>query len=406
MRPFYKYVILFMEVIVMNYLYKLKEKYSFDQLMIILTCFSLTFPFYICGPILIIEFIYLLYTKKAIHAFKNTPKVKYLFIFLGLSAIISLIYQNWVGIATVAGLFLAFTLMVYYRHYITVEVFEFVLDMLIILSILWAIYGLYEQMQILHRLGVDHFSLKIYSRRENRLNSVFFNANYYAMMIEFIILCIVYKFFSNKNNIKKSIVYVIVGLINLFMLYMTGCRTALIAIAGAILIFLIINKNYKICSVIGIGVLAMFGFFIFHPEKFPRIERLISNFDVRLKIWKCAIVGIKHHPLFGQGPFTYVLIRDVYHGHMTQHAHSVYLDPLLSFGIIGLATIVPYIVDNCQRLWMVLKKGYNRGYVALVISCIVVILLHGIFDYTIMWLHTGLFFLFIASSFSMYQETK
>lgn len=150
----------------------------------------------------------------------------------------------------------------------------------------------------------------------------------------------------------------------------------------------------------------MFGFFIFHPEKFPRIERLISNFDVRLKIWKCAIVGIKHHPLFGQGPFTYVLIRDVYHGHMTQHAHSVYLDPLLSFGIIGLATIVPYIVDNCQRLWMVLKKGYNRGYVALVISCIVVILLHGIFDYTIMWLHTGLFFLFIASSFSMYQETK
>lgn len=390
----------------MNYLNKLKEKYSFDQLMIIFTCFSLTFPFYICGPILIIELIYLLYTKKVQDAFKNTPKVKYLFIFLTISAIVSLIYQNWVGLATIAGLFLAITLMLYYRQHITPEVFEFVLDMLIALSILWAIYGLYEQMQILHRLGVDHFSLKIYSRRENRLNSVFFNANYYAMMIEFIIMCIIYKFFTVKNNIKKSIYYIIVGCINLFMLYMTGCRTALIAIAGAIVIFLIINKNYKLCLLIGLGVIGAGGFFVVHPDKFPRIERLISNFDVRMKIWKCAIEGIKHHPLFGQGPFTYVLIRKLYNGHMTQHAHSVYLDPLLSFGIVGLSTLVPYIVDNCQRLYIVLKKNLNRSYVALVISCIVVVLLHGIFDYTIFWLHTGLFFLFLTSSFSMYQETK
>lgn len=390
----------------MNYLYKLKEKYSFDQLMIILTCFSLTFPFYICGPILIIEFIYLLYTKKAQDAFKNTPKVKYLFIFLAISAIVSLIYQNWIGLATVLGLFLAFTLMIYYREHITPEVFEFVLDMLIALSILWAIYGLYEQMQILHRLGVNHFSLKIYSRRENRLNSVFFNANYYAMVIEFIIMCIIYKFFTIKNNIKKSIYYIIVGLINLFMLYMTGCRTALIAIAGAIVIFLIINKNYKLCLLIATGVLAAGGFFVIHPYKFPRIERLVSNFDVRMKIWKCAIEGIKHHPLFGQGPFTYVLIREIYNGHMTQHAHSVYLDPLLSFGIVGLSTLIPYIADNCKRLYTVFKKGLNRSYVALVISCIVVVLLHGIFDYTIFWLHTGLLFLFITSSFSMYKKTK
>ena len=253
----------------MNYLYKLKEKYNFDQLMIILTCLSLTFPFYICGPILLIQFIYLLYTKKAQDAFKNTPKVKYLFIFLGISAFVSLIYQNWIGFATVAGLFLAFTLMVYYREHITPEIFELILDMLIAFSILWAIYGLYEQMQILHRLGVDHFSLKIYSRRENRLNSVFFNANYYAMMIEFILMCIVYKFLTVKNDIKKSIYYIIVGFLNLFMLYMTGCRTALIAIAGALVIFLIVNKNYKWCLFIGAGVLAAGGFFIIHREQLP-----------------------------------------------------------------------------------------------------------------------------------------
>lgn len=48
----------------MNYLKNLKEQFTFDQLLLIFTCFSFTFPFYILGPILLIEFIYLLVSKK------------------------------------------------------------------------------------------------------------------------------------------------------------------------------------------------------------------------------------------------------------------------------------------------------------------------------------------------------
>ena len=92
--------------------------------------------------------------------------------------------------------------------------------------------------------------------------------------------------------------------------------------------------------------LGIAGFFFLNPDKFPRIEYLISNLDVRIQIWSCAIQGIKASPLLGQGPFTYMMILDKYNGHLTQHAHSVYLDPLLSFGIIGLACLVPYIYDN------------------------------------------------------------
>lgn len=390
----------------MKYINLLKEKFSKEQLLVILTCFCLTFPFYICVPIYLVETIYLLYTKRAQHAFQNTPKVKYLFLFMGISLLVSLVYQNWIGVGCLAFIFIAVTFMLYYREHITPEVFEFILDMLIFLSIFWAIYGLYEQVQILNRLGVHHFTLKIYSRRENRLNSVFFNANYYAMVIEFILMCIIYKFFTVKNNLKKSIYYVIVGLINLFLLYMTGCRTALIATAGAILVFLIINKNYKLCGLIGLMVASLAGFFIINPDKFPRIERIVSNYAVRIKIWKAAIQGIKAHPLFGQGPMTYMMIFKQYGGHATQHAHSVYLDPILSFGIVGIATLVPYVIDNCRRLWIVWKKQLNRSYVALVISCIVIILLHGTLDYTIFWIHSGLLFIFIASSFAMYKETK
>lgn len=387
----------------MQFIHSLKERFSKEQLMIIATALSLSTPFYICVPFLLLETLYLLYTKKIISAFKSTPKSKYLVIFMSLTLIVSLFYQNWIGVGCVVLIFIFVSLMLYYRKYINVEVFEFILDMLIALSILWAIYGLYEQMQILQRLGYDHFTLKVFSRRENRLNSVFFNANYYAMMIEFIIMMIGYKLFGTKN-IKKQIYYFIVAGINFFLLYMTGCRTAFIATAVAVLVFLIINKNYRICMLIAIICIIGCIYFAINPQQFPRVEKLIDNFTIRKKIWHAAIEGIKAHPLFGQGPMTYMMIFEKYNGHVTQHAHSVYLDPVLSFGIIGIATLVPYIVDNCKRLFEVYKKRLNLRYVALVIACIVVILLHGLLDYTIFWVHTGLLFLMIASSFDMFNH--
>ncbi|WP_279001733.1 O-antigen ligase family protein [Thomasclavelia cocleata] len=387
----------------MQFIHSLKKHFSKEQLMIILTALSLSTPFYICVPFLLLETLYLLYTKKIINAFKTTPKSKYLIIFMILTLVISLIYRNWIGVGCVVLIFIFISLMLYYRKYINEEVFELILDMLIALSILWAIYGLYEQLQILNRLGYDHFTLKVFSRRENRLNSVFFNANYYAMMIEFIIMMIGYKIFGTKE-LKKQVYYFITACINFFLLYMTGCRTAFIATAVAMLVFLIINKNYWICCLIGMACIVIGIFFIIHPEQFPRIEKLVDNFTVRTKIWHAAIEGIKAHPLFGQGPMTYMMIFKQYAGHNTQHAHSIYLDPILSFGVIGVTTLIPYILDNCKRLFKVYKQKINLRYVALVISCIVVILLHGTLDYTIFWVHTGMLFLMIASSFEMFKH--
>ena len=83
-----------------------------------------------------------------------------------------------------------------------------------------------------------------------------------------------------------------------------------------------------------------------------------------------------------------MMILNKYNGHLTQHAHSVYLDPLLSFGIIGLACLVPYVYDNCKRLYKV-KEHYS--YIALVMGFIGVLLIHGILDYTIFWIHTDVY---------------
>ena len=102
----------------MNYLKNLKEQFTFDQLLLIFTCFSLTFPFYILGPILLIEFLYLIISKKAITALKQTPKVKYLYLFVLVSLFISLIHKNILGALATIGIFIFIVFMVYYRKHI------------------------------------------------------------------------------------------------------------------------------------------------------------------------------------------------------------------------------------------------------------------------------------------------
>lgn len=55
-------------------------------------------------------------------------------IFVLISLIISLIYQNWIGVGCVALIFMFISLMLYYRQYINQDVFEFIVDLLIALS--------------------------------------------------------------------------------------------------------------------------------------------------------------------------------------------------------------------------------------------------------------------------------
>lgn len=386
----------------MNYLHSLKQRFNKDECIVIFTVLALLLPVYINVPLYLIEVIYLFYTKKALNAFKSVPLSKYLLIFSTLILCVSLLYQNWYGVGASLLIFIMIVLTLFYRNVITKDLFEFILDLLIIMSILWAIYGFIEYLLILQRNGVDHFIIKIYARRENRLNSVMFNANYYASAIELIIMMIGYKMFSCHRNYKKITYYMIAMIINASILFLSGCRTSWPAIGLAIIVFLIINKSYKWCAFIGACGVIIVGYFLFNIEKIPRIEYTLKNLGVRGKIWNAAIQGIKAHPLFGQGPMTYMMIFKEYGGHMTEHAHSLYLDPLLSFGIVGVGTLVPYIANCCKSFFRLLKE--HRTFVAFVLASVTTTLVHGLMDYSVFFVHPGLIFLFITASFAMYQK--
>ena len=385
----------------------LKEHFTHNQRYIIVAIFSMFLPFYMCGTVLILLLLRLLMKGEIQEAYRQIPASRYILLFSGLTFIVSLFYKNYLGALCSIGLLAIFSFVLYYRIHITPKLFDFITNCIIVMSVFAAIYGLIEYMGILNSKDIDVFELIIFNKPKERINSFFFNANYYAMMIEFFVCITFYKILKLDNikiQFQKFFYYLCVIALNLFLLILTACRTAWPALAAGILVMLIIDKHYKTCSCIFLCVMCACLYFLLNPSAFPRVDNIVAYFFTRAKIWKVAVANIITHPLFGEGPMTYMHIYSLYKGHPTEHAHSIYLDPILCFGIVGIATITPYVVSNIKKLYQLWKMKIDNTLVALIVSFTAMILVHGTMDYTVFFVQTGFLYLLIASSFDVYSE--
>ena len=67
---------------------------------------------------------------------------------------------------------------------------------------------------------------------------------------------------------------------------------------------------------------------------------LDSSMEERISIWDAGMALFKQNPFWGEGPLTYMhsypRINAPYH----EHAHSLYIDTILSYGIVGTILLV------------------------------------------------------------------
>lgn len=377
---------------------------TMDEKILIGVAVSIFLPFVITAIAVIGAVCYVTYTKKWKMIFKRVPYAYVLMVFCVLITAVSIFYGNWLGAAAGAGIAVLMLFVMYYRVYITKSVFEMIVDIAIVLSIICCIYALFEYVyRVSVVLGWDVMKLKIPSQRQYRIRVGFFNANYFAMMLEFVMLLCIYKM-KDLRNIKKIAYYIGALFLHFIVLYLTGCRTGLPAIVAGIAVILILNKNKVFLGLFGIGVAGGLGLAILKPTLIPRTTFLARNFQVRMKIWNAAIIGIKEHFLLGQGPLTYFFTWKKYKGHNTQHAHSVYLDPFMSFGIIGVVLAGIYLFGNFREVWHLFRRKLDQQLFALILAFVSVVLVHGVFDYTIFWIQTALLFFMVLSASSMYHE--
>ena len=62
---------------------------------------------------------------------------------------------------------------------------------------------------------------------------------------------------------------------------------------------------------------------------------LDSSMEERVSIWNAGMTLFKQNPFWGEGPLTYMHSYPRIFAPYHEHAHSIYIDTILSYGVVG-----------------------------------------------------------------------
>lgn len=376
------------------------DGYTFEEYLIMFVTCSIFLPYFCSVAAIGFTLGYLAFTHQLVRIIRQTPRAFLAFAFCLLSFIVSALYHNSIGMAQSFVMLLIFVYYMFYRSIINKRLLILLIDACCIISIFCFVWAIMEYFRIIDHFDYSFFALEVEDEPRWRVNSTFYNANLYAMMIEFLVLCCVYKLLYSKT-LRRILFYWCIIILNLFALYLTGCRTAWLSFVAAIPVMFLITRHWRSFAVsmtlIGGGVLAVLA----DPGLLPR-SGFLDSFIVRGRIWWTAILAIKDHLFFGGGPQCYQLFYPLYHGRRARHAHNVILDPLLSHGIIGVLLILSYFWVNLKEVKRLYTERYDVPLFALIVAFLLTVLIHGIADYTINWIQTAMLFLMVFSASAIY----
>ena len=215
--------------------------------------------------------------------------------------------------------------------------------------------------------------------RGARLATTLGNAIYLAVYMLFHIFITLYCFFRNeiRSWSLRHCFYVGALIIQTVNLYFTATRGTILGLIGGLLLtaFLIalFEKKRKTLRKAAIGtlgtIIVCIGLFIgFKDSSFIKESPVLNRFatmsidsgtaESRLMIWKMAYQGFKERPIlgWGQGNFPYIFSK-YYDPEMYgeepwfDRAHNVFMDWLVTTGILGLVSYLLIFIAILYQLW-------------------------------------------------------
>ncbi|HEY5467063.1 MAG TPA: O-antigen ligase family protein, partial [Clostridia bacterium] len=221
-----------------------------------------------------------------------------------------------------------------------------------------------------------------------RAGSTFLNANYYGAITVLVVLLSIYKMIQPEQKHWQR--YLLIAAMNMGGLCLSDCRSAMAALAVAVIVMLALNKRFHMLGILlGIEALAVVAVCL-SPAIMPRIHDAGVDLVYRLSIWQTAVKGFLEHPFFGQGGGAYRLIFAKFGGPDEMHAHSLFLDPLLNFGIIGTAIFAIYFKSSLRSIRNMLDHPQDLQRFFLMAAVLVCVVIHGVTDITVFSVQTGL----------------
>ncbi len=370
---------------------------SNKELILLGIILSIFLPFYLFVVVFCLYIISLIFTGDMKSILQKMGEHSMLLLFLGYSTVISILAQNWMGLVASVGMFLFTIFFLHYQSILSHKFFRLILQFVLFGSVLSAAFASLEHFQIVKKFNYAFLSPNMQVWHQNRAEVTFFNPNYYGIICCFCIMIAFYLFTTTKLNWLK-VFCVIAGFVNLFGLNFTQNRTAFPAIiAGAIIYLFTTIKNWK-AFWLSIGVFAIGLSFLFSSDLGVRMGTLDSSMEERISIWDAGMALFKQNPFWGEGPLTYMHSYPRIHAPYHEHAHSLYIDTILSYGIVGTILLVLSSVAPVRLMMDMSQESGKRPIIGLYLSFLTVVAVHGIFDLALFWIQSGFIFLLVMCS--------
>ena len=377
---------------------------SSKELILLGIILSIFLPFYLFVVVFCLYIISLIFTGDMKSILQKMGEHPMLLLFLGYSTVISILAQNWMGLVASVGIFLFTVFFLHYQSILSHKFFRLILQLVLFGSVLSATFASLEHFQIVKKFNYAFLSPNMQVWHQNRAEVTFFNPNYYGIICCFCIMIAFYLFTTTKLNWLK-VFCVIAGFVNLFGLNFTQNRTAFPAIiAGAIIYLFTTIKNWK-AFWLSIGVFAIGLSFLFSSDLGVRMGTLDSSMEERISIWDAGMALFKQNPFWGEGPLTYMHSYPRIHAPYHEHAHSLYIDTILSYGIVGTILLVLSSVAPVRLMMDMSQESGKRPIIGLYLSFLTVVAVHGIFDLALFWIQSGFIFLLVMCSIPLEHRT-
>lgn len=370
---------------------------SSKELILLGIILSIFLPFYLFVVVFCLYIISLIFTGDMKSILQKMGEHPMLLLFLSYSTVISILAQNWMGLVASVGMFLFTIFFLHYQSILSHKFFRLILQFVLFGSVLSAAFASLEHFQIVKKFNYAFLSPNMQVWHQNRAEVTFFNPNYYGIICCFCIMIAFYLFTTTKLNWLK-VFCVIAGFVNLFGLNFTQNRTAFPAIiAGAIIYLFTTIKNWK-AFWLSIGVFAIGLSFLFSSDLGVRMGTLDSSMEERISIWDAGMALFKQNPFWGEGPLTYMHSYPRIHAPYHEHVHSLYIDTILSYGIVGTILLVLSSVAPVRLMMDMSQESGKRPIIGLYLSFLTVVAVHGIFDLALFWIQSGFIFLLVMCS--------
>ena len=358
---------------------------------------SIFLPFYLFVIIFISYLLWLVYTGEMKGILKRLSQHPVLLFFIAYSTAISLLAQNVMGVVSSVAMFLFAIFFYYYQSQLTPKFFRLTIEGILALSVFAAVFAALEHFQIVKKFDYTFLSPRMQVWHQNRAEVAFFNPNYYGIICCFCIMIGFYLISTTKLRWLR-IFSMIAIFANLFGLNFTQNRTAFPAIIfGAIIYLFTTIKNWR-AFWLSIGVFGVGLAFLFSSDLGVRMGTLDSSMEERVSIWNAGMALFKQNPFWGEGPLTYMhsfpRIGAPYH----EHAHSIYIDTILSYGVVGTVLLGIASATPVRMLIDMSQVPSKRPILGLYLSFLTVVAVHGIFDLALFWLQSSFIFLLVMCS--------